>query len=187
MIASHYHCPTIPIFEDNYLQLGNGLASSEYRKNFSHADSIPDEDALHPPKIPTNLPPLGDDVINSDEEIAAVLNKDYARDPTVTHAATANQSSNSTQPTKSRQLNPNFDYLRNLNVDDDVVMKGWPEEIPDRSVVGLSIYGSHIKFYVCKTGRSLGMINMRHPYDIGACKAHLGTTGHKEGIIAHEE
>ena len=85
MIASHYHFSTIPIFEDNYLQLGNGLARSEYRKFVSHADSIPDEDAFHPPKIPTNLPPLGDDVTNYDEAIAAVLNEDDARNPTVTN------------------------------------------------------------------------------------------------------
>ena len=31
------------------------------------------------------------------------------------------------------------------------------------------------------------MINTRHPYAIGACKNHLGTAGHKEGIIDHEE
>ena len=84
-------------------------------------------------------------MINSYEEIAAVLNKDYARDPTVTHAATAYKSSASTQITKSRQMNPNCDSLGNLNVGDNVVMKEWPEEIPDRSVAGLSIDGSHIK------------------------------------------
>ena len=66
-------------------------------------------------------------------------------------------------------------------------MKGWPEEIPDRSVAGLSIDGSHIKFDVWKTGRSLGMINMRHLYAIGARKNHLDTAGHKEGIIALKE
>ena len=82
---------------------------------------------------------------NSDESIAVVLNEDYVRDPKVTQAETANQYSASTQPTKLRQLNPNCDSLRNLNVDDDVVMKGWPEEIPDRSVDGLSIDGSYIK------------------------------------------
>ena len=31
------------------------------------------------------------------------------------------------------------------------------------------------------------MINTRHPYAIGACKNHLGTAGHKEVIIDHEE
>ena len=82
---------------------------------------------------------------NYDDSIAAVLNGDDARDPTVTQSATAYQSSASTQITKSRQMNPNCDSLGNLNVDDDVVMKGWPEEIPDRSVAGLSIDGSHIK------------------------------------------
>ena len=51
IIASHYHCPTITIFEDNYLQLVNGLASSEYSKFVSHADSIPDGDAVHPTKF----------------------------------------------------------------------------------------------------------------------------------------
>ena len=66
-------------------------------------------------------------------------------------------------------------------------MKVWQEEIPDRSVDGLSIDGSRIKFYVYKTDRSLGVINMQHPYDVGAWKAHLGTAGHKEIIIAHEE
>ena len=127
MIASHYHCPKIPIFEDKYLQLGNRLARSENRKFVSHANSIPDEDAVHPPNIPTNIPPLGDDVTNSDEAIAAVLGEDDARDPTVKQAATANQSSASTQPTKSRKFNPNCDSLRNWNVDDDVVMKVCPE------------------------------------------------------------
>ena len=77
--------------------------------------------------------------------------------------------------------------MRNLNVEDDVGMKGWPEEIPDRSVAGLSIDVSHIKCDVCKTGRSLGMINIIHPYNIGARKTHLGKTGPKEGILAREE
>ena len=116
---------------------------------------------------------------NSDKAIDAVLNEDDARDPTVTQTETDNQSSASTKPTKSRQLNHNCDSLRNLNVDNDVVMKGCPEEIPDRSVDGLSIDGSHIKYDVCKTGRSLGMINARHPYAIGAWKTHIGTAGHK--------
>ena len=116
MIAPHYHCPTITIFEDNYLQLVNGLASSEYRNIFSQADSILDEDAVHPPKIPTNIPPLCDDVTNSDEAIASVLNEDYARNTLLIHAATSNQSSASNNITKSSQLNPNCDYLRNLNV-----------------------------------------------------------------------
>ena len=31
------------------------------------------------------------------------------------------------------------------------------------------------------------MINMRHPYAIGAWKTHCGTEGYKEGILAHEE
>ena len=124
---------------------------------------------------------------NSDESIAAVLNEDYVRDPKVTQAETANQSSASTQPTKSRQLDPNCDYLRNLNVDDDVVMKGWPEEIPDISVAGLYIDGSHINCDVCKTGRSLGMINMGQTYAIGSWKTHIGTSGYKEIILAHEE
>ena len=66
-------------------------------------------------------------------------------------------------------------------------MKGSPGEIPDRSVAGLSIDGSHTKFDVCNTGRSLGMINMRKPYIIGYCKTHLGTVRHKEGILAREE
>ena len=179
MIASHYHCPKIPIFEYNYLQLGNGLARYGYSKFVSHDDSILDEDAVRPPRIPTSIPPLGDDVTNYDEFIAAVLNEDDARDPTVTQAENANQYSAYTQPTKSRKLNPNCDSFRNLNVDEDVVMKGWPEEIPDRSVAGVSIDGSHIKCDVCKTGGSLGMINMRHPYAIGACKTHIDTAGHK--------
>ena len=84
MISPHYHCPTITIFEDNYLQLGNGLASSEYSEVVSHEDSIPDEDAVHPPRIPTNLSPLGDDVTNSDEVITAVINEYNSRDLTVT-------------------------------------------------------------------------------------------------------
>ena len=127
------------------MQLGNGLTTSEYIEFVSHADSIPDEDAFHPPKIPTNLLLLGDDVTNSDKAIAAVLNEDDARYLTVTKAETSNQSSAFNQPTKSRQLNPNCDSLRNLNVDDDAVMKGWTEEIPGRSVAGLSIDGSTIK------------------------------------------
>ena len=102
------------------MHLVNGLAISDYREFISHADSIPDEDAVHPPKNPTNLSPLGDDVTNSVEAVAAVFKKYYARDLIVKQAETANQSSASTQPTKSRQLNPNFYSLRNLNVDDDV-------------------------------------------------------------------
>ena len=66
-------------------------------------------------------------------------------------------------------------------------MKVWPEEIPDRNVSGLSFDGSHIKCDVYKTGRSLGIINMRHPYTIGAWKTCLGTAGHKEGILARAE
>ena len=76
---------------------------------------------------------------NSDEAIAAAINEDYGRYPTVTQAETANQSSASNQPTKSKQLKPNCNSLDNLNVDNDVVMKGWPEEIPDGGVAGLSI------------------------------------------------
>ena len=117
--------------------------------------------------MPTNIPPLGDDVTNSDKAIADVLNEYCARDPKVTQVATANQSSASTHPTKSRQLNPNCDSLRDLNVSGDVVIKGWPGEIPDRSVAGLSIDRLHIKFDFCKTGGYLGMINMRHLYAIG--------------------
>ena len=124
---------------------------------------------------------------NYDKAIAAVLNEEDARDTTVAQAATANQSSASTQPTNSRQLKPNFDYLRNLNVDNNVVMKGWPEEIIDISVAGLSIDGSHIKCDVYKTDRSLGIINMRKPYAIGAWKTHLGTAGHKYEIVYREE
>ena len=124
---------------------------------------------------------------NSNETIADVLNEDDARDPTITQAENTDQSSDSTQPTKSRQLNPNCDSLRNLNADKNVVMKGWLEEIPNRSVPGLSIDGSHIKCDVCKTDRSLGMINTRHLYAIGAWKTHIGTEGHKEGILDHEE
>ena len=169
------------------MQLGNGLARSEYSEFFSHSDSILDEDKVHPPKIPTNLPPLGDGVRNSDEAIDAVLNEDGARYPTVTQSETANQSSASTQPNKSRRLKPNCDSLGNLNFDKCVVMKGWTEEITYRSVAGLSIYGSHIKCDVFNTDRSLGMINMRHPYAIEACKNHLDTAGHKEGILFHEE
>ena len=58
-------------------------------------------------------------------------------------------------------------------------MEGWPEEITDIGFSGLSIDGSHIKCDVFKTGRSLGMIIMRHPYDIGSWKTRLGTAGHK--------
>ena len=112
--------------------------------------------------ITTNIPQLGDVVTNSEEAISDVLNEDDAWDPTATQAPTANQSSASTHPTKARKLNPNCDYLRNLNVDDDVVMKGWTEEIPDKSVAGLSIDGSHIKCDVWNTGRYLGMIIMKH-------------------------
>ena len=169
------------------MQLGNWLASSEYRKFVSNTDLIPDEDAVHPPKIPTNIPPLGDGVTNSDKAIATVLDEDDARYPTVTQASTANQSSASTQTTKYRQTNPNCDSLRNLNVDDDVVMKGCMGEIPDISVASLSIDGIYIKCDVCKTGGSLGMINMRHPNAIRAWTNHLGTAGHKEGIIACEK
>ena len=140
------------------MQLGNRLASSDYSEFVSHADSIPDEDAVHPPKFPTNCP-LGDDVTNSDEAIYSVLNEDNTIDPKITQALTANKSSAFNQPTKLRQLNPNCDSLRNLNVDNDVVMTGWPEEILYISVAGLSIYGSHIKCDVCKTGSSLGMIS----------------------------
>ena len=61
---------------------------------------------------------------NYDEALSAVLNEDDDRDPTVTQAATANQSIASNQPTKLRQLNPSCGSLRNLNVDNDVVMKG---------------------------------------------------------------
>ena len=82
---------------------------------------------------------------NSDKAIPDILKEDDERDLTVTQAATANQSIASTQPTKLRQLNPNCDYLRNINVDDDVAMEGWPEEIPYISVSGLSIDESHIK------------------------------------------
>ena len=82
---------------------------------------------------------------NFDNSIAAVLNRNDARDPKVTQSATAYQSSAFTQINKSRQMNPNCDSLGNLYVDNNVVMKGWPEEIPDRSVAGLSIDGSHIK------------------------------------------
>ena len=82
---------------------------------------------------------------NYDKSIAAFLNEDDARDPTVTQAETAYQSSASTQISKFRQMNPNCDSLGNLNVDDDVVIKGWPEEIPDISVASLSIDESHIK------------------------------------------
>ena len=85
------------------------------------------------------------------------------------------------------QLNPNCDSLRNLNVDGDVLMKGWPEEIPDISVYGLSIYGSHIKCDVFNNYRYLGMINMRNPYAIGDWKTPLGIEGHKEGILARED
>ena len=66
-------------------------------------------------------------------------------------------------------------------------MKGWPEESTDRSVAGLSIDGLHIKCDVLKTVRSLLMISMRHLYDIEAWKTHIGTAGHKEGILVHEE
>ena len=59
---------------------------------------------------------------NSDEAIAAAINEDYGRYPTVTQAETANQSSASNQPTKSKQLKPNCNSLDNLNVDNDVVM-----------------------------------------------------------------
>ena len=121
------------------------MARSEYSTFVSNSDSIPDEDAVNPPKIPTNPPPLGDDVTNFDVAIAAVLNEDDYRYPKVTQAETANQSSASTQTTKSRQLNRNCDSLRNLNVDDHAVMKGWPEEILDRSVAGLSIEELNIK------------------------------------------
>ena len=98
---------------------------------------------------------------NSEEDISDVLNEDDAIYLTLTQEATANQYSAFTQPTKSRQLNPTCDSLRNLNVDDNIVMKGCLEEIPDRSVAGLSIDGSHIKRNVFKSGRSLGMVNMR--------------------------
>ena len=98
MIASHYHWPTVLIYEDNYLQLVNGLASSEYRKFVSHTNSILDEDEVHPPKIPTNLPPLGDDVTNSNDTVADVLNEYDARYTTVKHVTTDNQYSASTQP-----------------------------------------------------------------------------------------
>ena len=161
------------------MQLGNGLARSEYSEFVSHANLIPDGDAVHPQKIPTNFPPLGDDVTNSDEAIADVINEDDTRDTTVTQAETANQSSASTQTNKSRKLKPNCDSLRNLNVDDDVVMKGCPEEITYISVAGLYIDVSHIKCDVFRTSRSLGIINMRHPYDIGYWKTHLGTAGNK--------
>ena len=77
--------------------------------------------------------------------------------------------------------------MKNLNFDNGVVMKGWSEKIPYRSVACLYIDGSHIKFYVCNTDRFLGMINMRHLYDIGDYETHLDTAGHKEGIIAREE
>ena len=82
---------------------------------------------------------------NHDEAIAAIINEDDARDPTVSQTATSNQYSAYTQPTKSRELKPNCDYLRNLNVENDVVKKDWLEEIPGRSVAGLSIDGSTIK------------------------------------------
>ena len=124
---------------------------------------------------------------NYDEAVASILNEYDARYPTVTQEATANQSSYSTQPTKSRQLNPNCDSWRNLNVDDDVIMNGWPEEIPDRNVASLSIDGSHTKFDVCNIGRPIGIINMRNPYAIVAFKTHLGTAGHKKGILAPED
>ena len=73
---------------------------------------------------------------NSDEAIAAVLNKDDAIDKTLTHSETANQYSASTQTTKSIKFNPNYDSVRDLNVDNDVVMKVYPEEITDISVAG---------------------------------------------------
>ena len=118
------------------MQLRNALARSEYREFVSHANSIPDEDAVHSQKNPTNIPPLGDYVTNSDEAIAAVLNKDDAIDKTLTHSETANQYSASTQTTKSIKFNPNYDSVRDLNVDNDVVMKVYPEEITDISVAG---------------------------------------------------
>ena len=124
---------------------------------------------------------------NYEEAVSAVLNEDDDRDPTLTQAETANQYSDSNQPTKSRQLKPNCDSLRNLNFYDNVLMKGWLEEIPYRSVAGLSIDGSHIKRNVFKSGRSLGMVNMRHQYAIGAWKTHIGAAGHKEGILSCED
>ena len=84
-------------------------------------------------------------------------------------------------------MKPNCDSLQNLNVYKDVVMKGRPEEIPDRSVYGLSIDVSHIKCDFFKTGRSLGVINMRHMYAIRSWKTHLGTAENKEVILDCEE
>ena len=66
-------------------------------------------------------------------------------------------------------------------------MEGWLEEIPYRSASGLSIDRSHIKCDVCKTCRSLGMINIIQPYDIVDWKTCLGTTGHEEIILARKE
>ena len=40
-IAFHYGCGTISNFEDNYLQLGNELAASEYSQFVSEAEAIP--------------------------------------------------------------------------------------------------------------------------------------------------
>ena len=67
---------------------------------------------------------------NSDEAISDVLNEYDARYPIVTQTETAHQYSASNHHNKSRQLNPNSDSLMNLNVDDNVAMKGWPEVIP---------------------------------------------------------
>ena len=80
MIASHYHCPTIPIFEENYLQLGNGLATSEYSDFVAVANSITDVDRVSHPILPPLPPLLGGDATISDEDISEVLGEETHTD-----------------------------------------------------------------------------------------------------------
>ena len=84
------------------------------------------------------------------------------------------------------QLNPGRDSWMHLNIDDNVEMMSWPEEIPHSSVANLSLDGTHVNCDVCMNGRSWGRINMRHPYAIAAWKTHICTDGHKDGMVAQE-
>ena len=155
MIASHYHCPTIPIFEDNYLQLGNGLATSEYSDFVSVSNSIPDVDRVSHPILPPLPPPLGDDATISDEAISEVLGEENHTDVPVEEVIAEvigdeNGCPPFSQPSKTLQLINMHDSLITLNLDDLKGIKSWPTGIQDSSVARLSFDGTHINCDVCK-------------------------------------
>ena len=88
-------------------------------------------------------------------------------------------------PTKNKQtqLNLDRDSLLNLNVDNDVILKAWPAEIPKGHIATLPLDGRYIICDVRTQGMSRGKTSMRHPYALDAWKTHIGTQGHKEGVV----